>query len=668
MKLDLIGINKGKVSQFNKKGIESIEDLVKFLPRKYYDFRNPVTVKEAKEKDGEYLSVVGTVVEVIDTTKQNGMIRVKIKDIMNWHMFIVFFNQSYVSKLIKKDKKYIFSGKIQIKKEYGNMVQIVNPIEFSQQIDRCKRILPVYSKIQGMSDEFLLKSMNSALAIVDKSDYIEPELLRKYDITTYSSALRCVHQPLTLEDIDSANKRFLFDDLFLFNLHLANKNKDINKDTKFIIKKFDKAKEFMDNLPFELTEGQRIALRQMSTKMKNGERLNALVQGDVGSGKTMVAILLMVVACNNGYQSALMAPTNILAKQHYLELKERVEPLGFKVGFLSGEQKATEKKKVLKAIKEGEIDMVVGTHAIIGKDVEFKNLSIAIVDEEHRFGVVQRNSLKDKADNGVHTVTMSATPIPRSLAMSIYGDNVEVVTINTLPKGRQPVETFHMTNEIKAYERMYEEIKKGRQCYIVCPLIEDSELVQGVDSVESTFKKASKYFKDKNVKIGVINGKMKQSEITEEISKFSRKEYDIIISTTIIEVGVNVPNSTIILIKNAERFGLAQLHQLRGRVGRGSHKSYCILMSEIKTVEAEKKITAMCETTNGFVIAQKDLEIRGTGDFIGTQQSGNNKYIMLMMANPDLNMKIKDEVKAIYNTPGRFNKYKGLLDVDITDK
>lgn len=669
LNLELLGINKGKITQFSNKGINSIEDLLKFKPRKYYDFRNPLPFKKAI--DGDYCSVVGTVVEVKDS---KGFIRIKIKEDNKYYykpsyMYIIFFNQDYIKKLIKVGKEYIFCGKINIKKEYGNMVQMTNPLEFSPYINNLKKIRPIYSKINGMSDNFLLKSINSALALVDKDDYLEAQLLRKFNLVPFNVAIRSIHQPNDSKDIEKAQHRFLFDDLFTFNMHLI-ANSDNTVTSPFVMKKFNKAKEFMDRLPFDLTEEQRTALRSISIRMKRGERVNALVQGDVGCGKTMVAMLLMIVAGNNGYQSALMAPTNVLAKQHYKELKEKVEPLGFNVAFLSGELKMRERRKVIKDIKEGNVDMIVGTHAIVSKDVEFKSLAIAVIDEEHRFGVLQREALNGKAGKGVHTVTMSATPIPRSLALTIYGESIDVITIKSLPKGRQPVETLLIDNEVNVYEKIYEEIKKGRQCYIVCPLIEDSdsETLEGVDSVETTYSKINKYFKDKNVKVTMISGKMKQTEIAEEIEKFTNKEYDIIISTTIIEVGVNVPNSTVILIKNAERFGLAQLHQLRGRVGRGSHQSYCLLLSNNMTDSAKKKLQVMTQTTDGFIIAKKDLEIRGTGDFVGTSQSGNNKYLMLVMANEELNNKIKQEVKIIFKNKARFYKYKHILNVDISDK
>lgn len=423
------------------------------------------------------------------------------------------------------------------------------------------------------------------------------------------------------------------------------------------------SKQLINALPFELTEGQRGALRMISKKMKNNERVNALIQGDVGCGKTMVAIFSLLIAVENGYQGALMCPTSVLAKQHYEEITERFSSFGIKVAYLSGDLKVRERKKIIKAIKEGEVDIVVGTHAVLGKDVEFQSLALTIVDEEHRFGVKQRELLQLKASSGVHTISMSATPIPRSLAMTIHGDSIDVLNIKSLPKGRKPVETALITAEEDSYQRIYEEVQNGRQAYVVCPLVEESnsDILKNVESVDEAFAKAIKYFEPKGIKVGMATGKMKQQDIDAELEKFANKEYDIFISTTIIEVGVNVPNATVILIKNAERFGLAQLHQLRGRVGRGSYQSHCLLLSEKATDIGRAKLETMCNTTDGFVIAEKDLELRGTGDFIGTSQSGQNKYVMLMLGNADLNESIRNEVKDILKNPIRTAFYKHLL-------
>lgn len=657
MDLKLLGIPNAKINQFKAKGIETVEDLANFLPRKYYDFRKVTLISQLV--DGDIASVVGILLEM---NINGNMIRAKIRDKSGYHMYIVWFHQPYLKKVLREGREYIFCGKVQVNPQY-NSKQMVSPYFFSQDIGEYQKIVPVYSKIKGMSDEYLIKSINSALALMDKSDYLEASIMHDFNLVKKPVALRGIHQPKDETDYKNAKKRLVFDDLFYYAMQLEDATESLSTTSKYIIKTDEKLRKFLSSLPFELTDGQKSVLREIYLKMKKGERVNSLVQGDVGSGKTIVAIILMILASENGYQSTLMAPTNVLAKQHYKDLKEKVKDLGINVVFMSGDMKVRERKKILEEIKTGEAHMIVGTHAVISKDVEYSNLGLTIVDEEHRFGVAQRNALKAKAKEGVHSVTMSATPIPRTLAMAIYGENIDVHTIKTLPQGRKPVKTTLISEEDKAYNFMYKEIKEGRQCYVVCPLIEDSdsEALAEVDSVEATYEKMCKYFsKYPEVKIAMISGKMKQAEIQEEIEKFAKNEYNIIISTTIIEVGVNVPNSTVITIKNAERFGLSQLHQLRGRVGRGSYQSYCILISE-KT--DNPKLQAMCETTDGFKIAEIDLKLRGTGDFIGTKQSGQNEYVMLMLSYPKLYERIRALAKEIYSDKERLKKYKFIQDL-----
>ena len=374
----------------------------------------------------------------------------------------------------------------------------------------------------------------------------------------------------------------------------------------------------------------------------------------------MIAMLLMLIMAENGYQSVLMAPTNVLAKQHYEEFTSRLSMFPFvKTAFVNGSMTKKEKTKTLEAIKNGDVNIIIGTHAVISKDVEFKNLALSIVDEEHRFGVAQRQLLKEKTEN-IHQVTMSATPIPRSLGLAIYGEDTDIYSITQMPAGRKKVITKIESDIDKCYSFIEREVKNGRQAYVICPLIDEStsERLEGVDSVMETYNEMQKYFSGKGVNIGVINGKMKAKEVNEEIDKFNRKDYDIIVSTTIVEVGVNVPNATVILIKNAERFGLAQLHQLRGRVGRGNYQSYCLLSTPKEDVE---RLSIMEQTNDGFVIAEKDLELRGMGDFIGTSQTGSFKDVMLMLANKSLYQDIKNTVYQILKDPIKTKKYEFLL-------
>lgn len=650
MNLEILGLRKDKINQFNNKGIFTIEDLVSFLPRKYYDFTNTKNVKDLL--DGDYQAVIGTV-EKLDVKK--GMISVTLKDNLNWKMYITFFHQDYIAKTIKVGQRYLACGNVKYKGD-AKFRTMTNPIIFTTEIESNLKVYPVYSSISGMSDKFLNEKINSALTLIDKDDYLENILLSKYDLIPQYKATRLLHQPKTMDDLKVASKRKLFDELFLFNFKLKENNKDVNTDTHIEIKKFVKAKELMDNLPFDLTEGQRLCLRNLSIKMTNKKKINALVQGDVACGKTLVAILLMVSVSENGYQSCIVAPTNILAKQHYQEIKERVEPLGFKVGFLSSELKKREQNAVLKQIKNGELDIIVGTHSLMSEKVEFNNLGLSIIDEEHRFGVEQREMLNKE---GVHKVSMSATPIPRSLALSMYGDNVDVETITSLPKGRQEIITDIVpTNKSKeVYHKILEELKLGRQAYIVCPLItkSESDKLEGVANIEEEYKVATKFFEKHGYKVGVATGNLKDDEINNVLNGFRAKEYDVLIATTIIEVGVNVPNATVIAIKNAERFGFAQLHQLRGRVGRGIYKSYCYLITD-----NGEKFNIFKKTRDGFKIAKEDLMLRGAGSFLGTQQSGDNKLLMLLLAHDQLNKNIKKEIEQIFNNPSRLKKYRKI--------
>lgn len=661
MDIGLLGLAKAKQTQLTKKGFESIEDVVKFFPKKYYDFRSIVPIRNAIHD--KMTAVVGVCQSIQVLPK---CVKAKFKDSTNKVLHVTWFNSIFMGKFIKKGETYIIAGKIELNPEYSS-VSMVNPVLISKDIKGNQRIMPVYSKISGMSDEFLQKTIQTALSIMDKRDYLEPFLLEKFGIPRQSVGFRNMHQPLDELHFQQARKRMLFDDLFLFALQLEEKEMHAKGQSPYVMKNADTLRPFISSLPFDLTEGQYESVKSLFVKMRKGSRANALVQGDVGSGKTIVAILLMMISAENNYQSVLMAPTTVLAKQHYEDLVKLTKPFGYKVGFLSGDIKVKERRELLKSIKDGTIQFVVGTHAVLSDDVEFDSLALTVVDEEHRFGVAQRNKLNEKAREGVHAISMSATPIPRTLALTLYGDSIDVLTIKTLPKGRKPIQTLRISTEDKTYEAMYRQIKEGRQCYVVCPLIEDStyEGLEHVDSVEKTFEKMTNYFHDKpDIKVGMISGKMKQVEIAEEIERFSRNEYQIIISTTIIEVGVNVPNATVILIKDAERFGLAQLHQLRGRVGRGSHQSYCILLSKDRENE---KLKAMAETTDGFEISKRDLALRGTGAFIGTKQSGNNVYLEKKLKYPAFFDKIKEEVKIICQDEKRFNFYRHLLKEELQE-
>lgn len=666
MNINSIDIKGVKEKNFNKKGIYTVEDLANFLPRKYYDFRNPKSSIELS--DGEYGAIVGVVV-TISSKNKGSIVSVKMKDCNNKSFGVTFFNQPFRMKTVSIGCKYLVCGLVKILPEYNNYVSIANPVLFTGDIDKNLKMYPVYSKIEKTSENFLQEKINTALAMIDNEDYLEPILLHKYNLIPYNYAKRLIHQPKNPDEINKAQERLLFDDLFQFNFNIK-QNDFNNMDKSHIeIKSFKKSKELMDRLPFELTDGQRLALRNMSTNMRNQKRVKALVQGDVGSGKTLVAVLLMTVLAENGYQACLVAPTEILASQHYDECKNLLEPLGFNVGFLSGKMKLSEQKKALKKIEDGTFNIVVGTHSLMTDKVIFKNLGMSIIDEEHRFGVEQREALNKE---GVHTVSMSATPIPRTIAMSMYGANIEVETIKSMPKGRKPIDTHIVSNKEKdkVYENILKELKNGRQAYIICPLIKKSksenETMKDVCNIEEEYKEAVKFFEKEGFKVGYVtgdNGENKDMNTTEILNDFKNHKLDVLVATTIVEVGVNVPNSTIIAILNAERFGFAQLHQLRGRVGRGSHKSYCYIVTN-----NSEKFKIFTRSNDGFEIAKEDLLLRGAGTFLGTQQSGNNKYLMLILGNERLNEEIRKDIEIIFKEKDRLKHYRSLKDKDFEEK
>ena len=655
--IEVLEIPSQKINQFYAKNIYTLGGLATFKPRRYIDYRFTKKVNEVTDKEDCIMYL-----KVMAKSLKDGNVFLNCIDRYGSKIYLALFHRGFAYKAIKEGECYYFTGKIGINPPFINMTVSM----FSQDKDKLKRIYPVYSKISKMSDDYLISTIQSAIELISSSEFLDRELVLKYNLMDNKKSIRVLHAPSSFEELEEAKKRIMFNDLFIANLKIQKDNHKEYHDLE--IKNFDLSKKIMSALPFELTDGQRMVLRSMTAKLKEGEVLKALVQGDVGCGKTILALLILSVIIDNGAQGALMAPTTVLAKQHYRDAVEFFEPLGIKVGLLTGETKAREKKKILKELKDGEIKLMIGTHSLISDGVEFSNLRMAVIDEEHRFGVEQREALKEKGKY-VSLISVSATPIPRSLAFTLYGDTVDIYAVKGLPKGRQPITTTLVSDVKNGYSKLIEEVRKGRQGYVVCPLIEDSESesLQDVISVESTYNNLVKYFKDNNagdIKVGVINGNMTQEQIVEEINKFAAKEYDVIISTTIIEVGVNVPNSTMILIQNAERFGLAQLHQLRGRVGRGSHKSYCMLQTNKKKEETLRKLNVIVNSQDGFVISEEDLLLRGTGNLMGLEQSGSNKLFEYMIRNKELNEQIIEDVRLILSNPTKRFKYKKLLEKD----
>lgn len=652
----LFGITEQKAKQFKSKKIETNVDLVHLVPRKYTDFRKTKLVKEFEEK--EIGAIKGTVFKMTDF--MTGF-TLHCRDENDDYFKVVYFNQRFLKAQFALNCTYIFGGTMQSNEYQGTITKQLSPICFTSDIESGLSIVPSYQKIKSMSDTYLEEKIFSAMHTLPYTDYLSKDLVKKFDLLTTPEMLRKIHRPEDLEEVKSAQKRLIFDKLFRFSMQLKLNEPAYQKyATKF--NSFNIIPNLLGKLPYSLTNDQLNTVREISKIAKRGERINALVQGDVGCGKTIVALLLMFSAYENGLQSTLVAPTEILAFQHYQDLQVLAEKIqdeySINIAYLSGSTKAKEKREIISGLKNGTIHMVVGTHAILSKEVEFQNLGMFIIDEEHKFGVKQRERLNEVASIP-HTISMSATPIPRSLSLSMYNDSIQVFTILEKPASRKGVKTIQMNEDDTVYQFMLEQIKNGRQCYVVCPAIEGVSDLKSVASVELELKQWFSQYPE--IKIGAISGKMKKSDSNHLIDQFKQNTLHILVSTTMIEVGVNIPNASVMVLKQSDRFGLAQAHQLRGRVGRGEYEGYCILQPEN---EEDRKAKILCSTNNGFEISKEDLKLRGTGDFIGTSQTGNNEEVSLMLSYPHLFGEIINVVKSIIVNPIEKKKYIQLLDLE----
>jgi ATP-dependent DNA helicase RecG len=523
---------------------------------------------------------------------------------------------------------------------------------------------------KGISQRVVTKMMGELLQS-QKNPFAEtlPEDLRnKYKLISKNEALKNIHFPEDQDRLTAAQNRLKFEELFFIQLQLLMKNLQRKQKIKgFVFEKVGNQFNafFKNNLPFELTNAQKRVIREIRKDIGNGQQMNRLLQGDVGSGKTIVALMVMLIAADNGFQSCLMAPTEILAKQHYQSLKSMVGGLDISIGLLTGSSKKAERTQLAELLESGELDILIGTHAVIEDKVKFKNLGLAVVDEQHRFGVAQRAKLWRKNSIPPHVLVMTATPIPRTLAMSVYGD-LDISVIDELPPGRKKVKTIHRydSNRLKVFKFIADEIQKGRQIYMVYPLIKESEKMDYKDLMDG-YESISRAFPPPQYQISIVHGQMPAKDKDYEMDRFIEKQTQIMVATTVIEVGVNVPNASVMVIESAERFGLSQLHQLRGRVGRGNDQSYCILMSSHKlTNEAKTRLETMTATTDGFQIAEVDLKLRGPGDLMGTQQSGvlqlkiadiikDNQWLKTARSDAQELLREDPRLEAIKNTPLR---------------
>lgn len=616
-------ITAKQLSNLKSLGINTIYDLIYYFPRAYDDRTNIKKIGELKFN--EYVVLKATVMSTVNLTVRSGkkIVKAMVTD-GTGIMEILWFGMPYIKKSLKIGEEYLFIG--QTKK--SAVFQLINPeykLFSGQQKVSENEILPIYSSNKNITQNSLRKLVEKFL--VNFLNYFEEnipdELIKEYKIMKRKSAIKNIHYPVSMKEIEEAKRRFAIEELLILELGIL-KNRFIieNSNSKnYEVKgKKEKVREFLSQLTFNLTNAQKKVIKEIYDEISNGKIVNRLIQGDVGSGKTVVAMVMLIYMAENGYQGALMAPTEILANQHYLGIKERLEKIGLRVELLTSSIKGKKKNEILEGIANGDIDIVIGTHSLIEDNVVFKKLGLIVIDEQHRFGVNQRNKLREKGFLG-NLLVMSATPIPRSLALSIYGD-LDLSIIDELPPGRTPIKTKWIANDEdleKMYDFIYKKVNAGNQAYFVVPLIETSDKM-ALKSVDKVSEEIERKFSNK--KIGIIHGKMKAKEKDEVMLKFKNKEYDILIATTVIEVGIDVPASTIMTIYNAERFGLSALHQLRGRVGRGSKQSYCFLISNSITENSKQRLSIMEETEDGFRIAEEDLKLRNSGEIFGLRQSG----------------------------------------------
>lgn len=632
------GVGPSKARLFNKLGIFSIEDLLTLYPRGYMDLSNPTPIFEAQlyEKAG-LRCVVTKAPKLIKRFKGMEIYKGQIAD-SSGVCDIVFFNMKYQALALKVGVSYFFYGVVN-----GNLVnrELVNPY-----IEPCNGresagLVPLYPLTSGLSQNAVRKAVGEALkGEIPQDNLISERVAKEYNLVSHEFALKNIHRPADEKALEMARGRLVFEEMLVFNAGLSFLKKS-GREKKGIRLGSVKIAPFTDALGFELTNAQKKAINECVSDMQSGYCMNRLIQGDVGCGKTAVAAAVIYLNAVNGHQSALMAPTEVLANQHYKDLIRLFEPLGIRICLLTGSMKASEKKGNRQLAASGQADLIIGTHALLSEGVEFSDLTLIVTDEQHRFGVEQRKILQSKG-RSPHLLLMSATPIPRTLAMVLYAE-LNISVIDEMPPGRKKVLTYAVDDSKR--ERLYgfvkKQIEQGRQAYIICAKALDDEKSELVSVKELSEELQNGYLKGLN--IAYIHGKMKQSDKDDIMTRFSAGEIQAIISTTVVEVGVNVPNATVMVIENAERFGLSTLHQLRGRVGRGSEQSYCILLSDSNGETALSRLSIMTKTNDGFEISRKDLEIRGPGEFFGQRQSGLVRFhIANLMTDMEIIAKSKE--------------------------
>ena len=643
------GIGEKTAKLFQKIGVETVEELLHYYPRAYDEFKEPQPIAELKEDT--IAAVGGILAKTADVVRYGARLQVTTAGLRDsgGTLALAWYNMPYLRGTLKAGERFIFRGRVVKKRGRLTMEQpeIYRPEQYAKVVSSMQ---PVYGQTKGLGNKTIAKAVTEALTMHQmEREYLSAGLREKYGLAEINYALEHIHFPANREELMFSRKRLVFDEFFMFLMSVRLlKDKKEDKKSVYPFTFSGEMASVEERLPYALTGAQKKVIREVYADLSGGHIMTRLIQGDVGSGKTIVAILALLQAAANGYQGALMAPTEVLARQHYESMTELFASLGitYRLVLLTGSMTAKEKRLARESIENHEADIVIGTHALIQEKVVYDNLALVITDEQHRFGVAQREMLSKKGGEP-HVLVMSATPIPRTLAIILYGD-LDISIIDELPANRQPIKNCVVNREFRpnAYRFIENEVRAGRQAYVICPMVEPSEMLEAENVIDYT--EELRRALSPSIRVEYLHGKMKGKEKNAIMEAFAANEIHVLVSTTVIEVGINVPNATVMMIENAERFGLAQLHQLRGRVGRGKDQSYCIMVNASGEEDAGKRLDILNKSNDGFYIASEDLKLRGPGDLFGVRQSGDLEFHLAdIFADADILKAVSDEVKKL---------------------
>ena len=643
------GIGEKTAKLFQKIGVETVEELLHYYPRAYDEFKEPQPIAELKEDT--IAAVGGILAKTADVVRYGARLQVTTAGLRDsgGTLALAWYNMPYLRGTLKAGERFIFRGRVVKKRGRLTMEQpeIYRPEQYAKVVSSMQ---PVYGQTKGLGNKTIAKAVTEALTMRQmEREYLPAGLREKYGLAEINYALEHIHFPANREELMFSRKRLVFDEFFMFLMSVRLlKDKKEDKKSVYPFTFSGEMASVEERLPYALTGAQKKVIREVYADLSGGHIMTRLIQGDVGSGKTIVAILALLQAAANGYQGALMAPTEVLARQHYESMTELFASLGitYRLVLLIGSMTAKEKRLARESIENHEADIVIGTHALIQEKVVYDNLALVITDEQHRFGVAQREMLSKKGGEP-HVLVMSATPIPRTLAIILYGD-LDISIIDELPANRQPIKNCVVNREFRpnAYRFIENEVRAGRQAYVICPMVEPSEMLEAENVIDYT--EELRRALSPSIRVEYLHGKMKGKEKNAIMEAFAANEIHVLVSTTVIEVGINVPNATVMMIENAERFGLAQLHQLRGRVGRGKDQSYCIMVNASGEEDAGKRLDILNKSNDGFYIASEDLKLRGPGDLFGVRQSGDLEFHLAdIFADADILKAVSDEVKKL---------------------